>query len=155
MTMDLHDFLAERAERLAFLDLTRRDDIVVDRVASTDSGFDFLVTVTRGGARNGRVFGVQSKARDGSVRHPAELGADGDYPAGTDAPFPICVFLYTMSDDRGYYRWIKEPVVGTRGKPVLRSPADPVWRALDGAELGHIIEAVDSWYAAQQQPQAA
>jgi hypothetical protein len=89
------------------------------------------------------------------VREPSELGAGSDSRSDTDAPFPVCVFLYTMSDDRGYYRWVNEPVLRPRGKPTLRKPSVSEWNPLNDDELAHIVKAVDSWYAAQQQPQAA
>jgi hypothetical protein len=158
MKKNMRTFFASRAEDLAFIHLTRRDDLVVNRVQSPEAGVDFLVTVTRHGEPTGRMFGVQVKAREGSVRH----GDDLDGLLGTprarsvaDAPFPFCVFVFTMDDDRGYYGWLKEPVLGARRSPSLRPLSQVGWDELDGAGLTRIVESVDSWYDAQHHPQAA
>jgi hypothetical protein len=148
MKFDLREFLAQRAEKLAFLQLTRRDDLIVTEVAGRERGLDFLVTLARGGAPSVRVFGVQVKAREGSVSDPAALSAFDDTQGASEAPFPLCEFLFTMSDDRGYYRWIR--------KPLVAGPDDPAeWKELNDQALQRIVDAVDAWYDAQRQPQAA
>lgn len=155
MKRELRHFLAERAENLAFLQLTRSGDLIVNRVASPDTGVDFLVTVARRGILTGRMFGVQVKAREGSIEQASDLEAAVEPRSVTDAPFPFCVFVYTMSDDRGYYRWLKEPVLGPRRKPVLRSANPADWHELNDEAMKRIVESVDAWYDAQQHPQAA
>jgi hypothetical protein len=154
----MREFFAARAENLAFVHLTRRTDLVVNRVASPDGSVDFLVTVRRGGVPTGRMFGVQVNAREGSVARAADLEAFIE-PVQTgsvaDATIPFCVFVFTMSDDRGYFRWLKEPAVGARRKPVLRAEGGIGWSDLDRDALDRIVDAVDAWYEAQQRPQAA
>jgi len=59
MQRNWEEFFAERAELLAFIHLTRRDDLAVDRLASSDSGVDFLVTLVQGGSATGRMFGYR------------------------------------------------------------------------------------------------
>src|SRR5688500_11819824 len=78
MKRDMRQFFAERAELLAVIHLTRRDDLALDRLASSDSGVDFLVTLVQGGVPTGRMFGVQVNAREGSVARPRDLHPAGD-----------------------------------------------------------------------------
>jgi hypothetical protein len=133
MERDMREFFAKRAELLAFLHLTRRADLAVDRLASSDSGVDFLVTLVQGGAPTGRMFGVQAKAHEGRVASPRELPAAGDLSIRevADVPLPLCLFVFTMSDDKGYYGWLKEPTVADPRLPVLRRVDEVCWSELD------------------------
>jgi hypothetical protein len=157
MKPDMRQFLAERAELLAFVYLTRREDVIVNRLASADSGVDFLVTLTLGGVPTGRMFGVQVKAHEGSVASARELHSPGDLSLRdlADVPLPLCLFVFTMSDDRGYYGWLKEPVVGAPRAPMLRLVDEVSWDELNDAGLARIIGSVNAWYDAQRTPQAA
>jgi len=151
MSTSLSEFLAERAEKLAFLQLTRRNDLIVSRLGGRESGLDFLVTLGRGGVRSVRVFGVQVKAAEGSVNNPATLASLSEPPAASEAPFPLCRFLFTMSDDQGYYLWVTTPAVPARENSAGASE----WRKLDDQALACIVDSVNAWYAARLQPQAA
>ncbi|HAJ58467.1 MAG TPA: hypothetical protein DCP31_03695, partial [Cyanobacteria bacterium UBA8543] len=109
MKRDLQDFINERAKHLAVVYLTRRQDLVTERMTA-DYGFDILVTILRDKLPTGRVFGVQVKGQDKAFKDIQELslsftGKETNY--FLDLPFPVCVFLFTMEDDRGYYRWIR------------------------------------------------
>ncbi|MFL5538574.1 MAG: hypothetical protein ACJ8J0_06250, partial [Longimicrobiaceae bacterium] len=92
MKRDMRQFFAERAELLAFIHLTRRDDLAVDRLASSDSGVDFLVTLVQGEVPTGRMFGVQANAREGSVESPRDLHPAGDLSIRevADVALPLC-----------------------------------------------------------------
>jgi len=157
MKRDMRQFFAERAELLAFMYLTRRDDLALDRLASSDSGVDFLVTLVQGGVPTGRMFGVQVKAREGSVARPGDLHPAGDLLIRevADVPLPLCLFVFTMGDDRGYYAWLKEPDVADARVPVLRPVNEARWTELDDAGLGRIVDSVNAWYDAQRRPHAA
>lgn len=152
MTRDMERFIAERAENLAVVCLTRRDDLLVSRTSTSDSGLGLLVTVRRDGVPTGRVFGVETKARMEALREP---GAARVRPTAAesrrfqDIAFPVCVFLFTMGDDQGYYRWLQEPVIGPNRQPALRM-TDNGWTALDNGALARIVEAVDAWYDARR-----
>lgn len=157
MKRDMREFFAERAELLAFIHLTRRDDLVVDRLASSDSGVDFLVTLMQGGVATGRMFGVQAKAQEGTVASACDLHFAGDlsFRDVADVPLPLCLFVFTMRDDRGYYGWLKEPAVADPRLPVLRRVDEVRWGELDSSGLSEIIASVNAWYDAQRKPQAA
>jgi hypothetical protein len=54
-----------------------------------------------------------------------------------------------MSDDRGYYGWLKEPVVGSRRSTSLRVPDKRIWRELDPDGLTELVQTIESWYEAR------
>jgi hypothetical protein len=72
----------------------------------------------------------------------------------TDTEMPYCIFVITSDDERGYFRWVREPVV-TRGGARLKTVREAEWRELDRDSLTEIIAAVNAWYEAQRQAQAA
>ena len=150
MKQKMAEFFARRAEDLAFIHLTRRGDLVVNRLDAPDSGVDFLVTVTREGLPTGRIFGVQVEARDASVRGARELAAL-EPPlerSVTELPFPLCVFVFTMRDDRGYVTWLKAPAIGAR-RAALRAANGNDWSELDPAMIASIVRDVERWYDAR------
>jgi len=112
MKQDLEDFINERAERLAIVYLTRRQDLMIERMTA-DYGLDFLVTILRDKMSTGRIFGVQVKGRDKAFqdRQQAEKLHSNEKTRLylQDVPFPVCLFLFTMEDDKGYYQWLKFP----------------------------------------------
>jgi hypothetical protein len=159
MKRNMQAFLHRRAELLAFVHLTRRDDVVVDRLAAADFGVDYLVSLAGKGVPPGRIFGVQVKAIDGCVANPGDL--DGAPRLRIErqhlaaAPLPLLLFVFTMHDDRGFYGWLKEPVVGADGVAVLR-PVDSIhWKDLNDGGLDEILAAVNDWYDARPYSQAA
>ena len=159
MKRNMQAFMGRRAELLAFVHLTRRDDVAVDRPAAADFGVDYLVSLAGQGTPPGRIFGVQAKALDGCVAHPGDLDRapalrlKRQHPPA--APLPLCLFVFTMNDDRGFYGWLKEPVVGADGAAVLRLVDSIRWKELDDGGLGEIVAAVNDWYDARPYSQAA
>jgi len=158
MTRDMQEFFGRRAEHLAIVYLTRRDDLVVNRVVSPSGAADFLVDVVNGGESTGRVFGVRVKA----VEHAVGRGEDlspclGELPTAgiADAPMPYCVFVFTMEDDRGYFSWLKEPARGSRSAPRLDAVREARWCELDTGGMDRLVRSVNVWYDAQRRPQAA
>ena len=119
-------FIGDRAIALATMYLTRRQDLEILPVVARghDSSDDirvelrsqsnafpvhFLVKVKgvlRSGPRPGRSNGVFP------VRYTRqELEYQG---------IPVCVFLFTVDDEQGYYRWLYEPVIAEQKNGVLQ-----------------------------------
>lgn len=144
-------YLEERAESLALMYLTRRKDLIVQR-QETDYGLDFLITIGKGQAPTGRIFGLEVKAAlslgevkkdepeipNRFTKHERSLYGE--------LPFPVCLFFFTMENDKAYYRWIKEPVVETDKAPKLEIPKAKVLKSLGTAELNKIVSKVNRWY---------
>jgi hypothetical protein len=148
-------FVAERAYNLAVVQLTARDEVKIRRGDSA-SGIDVLVAPeTRDGAP-WAVFGVQVVGRLRKVAGAERLATDGRARREiTDTSIPVVQFLFTMDDDRGYYRWIREPVLSRKAAPALREPDDPHWIELDPPQVARIFAEVEAWYRAQPQRRAA
>lgn len=144
-------FVAERARALAMIHLTRRDDLIVTK-ADQGSGLEFIVSITREeGEPSLRRFGVflrgtkgpLTEARLDAVLRPAmrSLFGMGEFP------YPVCLFHFSMDDDKGHYTWVAEPSVTDEGPRLLMHQA-PHCRKLDRAALDGIVDKVDRWYDA-------
>ena len=157
MTRDMQAFFEARAENLATMYLTRRDDLVVSRVVSPAGAADFLVEVTREGESTGRMFGVRVRAFEHAVERADELMVPlgGAAAAVSDAPMPYCAFVFTMEDDRGYFSWLKEPATTPGSGPGLKAVREARWSKLDDGGMDRLVARVNAWYDAQHHPRAA
>ncbi len=143
MKRDLDYFIEKRAENLAMMHLTRNPDLSVERLQDP-SGLELLVTIAPGHVSTGRLFGIQIKGQDNAISTPHDRSipsSQSEMNQLKDYPFPVCELLFTMKDDRGYYRWLKAPT-----RQSLRSVAENPWNVLDNAQLEQMIEIVNSWY---------
>ena len=145
-------YIEQRAEQLAFVYLSRRDDLVITKQPD-DYGLDFLVSIVENGKYTGRVFGVQIKAR--LSLEPIQPGislANGfklnfhESELLEDIPFPLCLFVFAMENDVGYYRWLKEPKFDSKGKPELVLNSVREFKELTEVELNTIVSQVKLWY---------
>jgi hypothetical protein len=145
-------FVAERARALALMHLTRRDDLAVTE-AGRDVGLDYLVSISREDKKPSvRQFGIVLRATRSPVTEEhlnkvlrptmQSLLRVGEFP------FPVCLFHFTMEDNRGYYTWIAEPVLAEDGKPRLQLHAAASCQKLDREALDRIVSQVDAWYDA-------
>lgn len=144
-------FVEERAEHLAMMHLTRRDDLRVTRQPDA-SGMDLLVTILNEGLFSGRQFGVVLKARMGGHK-PPRLDARAiarEQVHFKDVPFPVCMFFFSLDTDLGYYRWIVEPSVDS-GAATLDLPGQMLLGALTPASLETIVNRVNAWYDARRE----
>ncbi|NEO84492.1 MAG: DUF4365 domain-containing protein [Spirulina sp. SIO3F2] len=148
MKLDLEYFTAERGENLAVVYLTRSHDLAIERLKTNyDYGLDLFVTILRDNLPTGRVFGVQVKAYDGSFQetqiedHLQRSQSEKNYLK--ELPFPVCILLFTMDDDRGYCHWLNYL---TESRINLHSPKQPQWRSLEQLPIEQLIAEVDAWY---------
>lgn len=142
-------FVEERAEHLAIMHLTRRDDL---RVAHHRDplGMDFLVTILKDGVFSGRQFGVVLNARIGGQKAPRidSRSIAQERERFEDVPFPVCMFFFSLDTDQGYYRWIVQPGVDG-GAPTLDLPGQMLLAELNPSSLDCIVERVNAWYDAR------
>src|SRR5215207_1319589 len=142
-------YLTKRAEALAVVHLTRRDDLRVERNVF-DHGPELLVSIIRDGVLTGRQFGVALKARVSGAR-PPRMDKPSLHRAREryrDVPFPVCLFLFFMEDDAGFFRWIVEPEVHA-GEARLERDTQLSFDPLTDAALGRIVDGVNAWYDAR------
>jgi len=117
------------------------------------------VTLLENGVPTDKSFRVLFKGIPGTVERADDLNALVKREAGsakaTNEPLPLCLFVFTMGDDRGYYGWIEEPVPSAPGGLRRRKLAEVCWRTLDEKGMAEIVASVNTWYDAQRQAQAA
>jgi len=155
-TGGIASMIGYRAEQLALVLLTRRDDLVVHQLP-TDSGIDLLVALRKDGKETGRQFGVQVKAtaqplthqHNGGVILPRVSVSQTTQQRLRDLTIPVALFYFAMRDgDRAYFRWLLEP------DPAV--PAAPRWNSNERAVemtsdlLDKIVEQIDHWYDVRQ-----
>lgn len=147
-------YLGKRAEQLAFVYLSRRSDLIVtEQSQSVDNGIDYLVTLLKDGEYTGRMFGVEVKARK-SKSHIRPVAPDDreahinikEVHIPRDIPFPVCLFVFVMETDEGYFKWLKKPICGEQSHPQLVLDKGTVFRKLENEVLDDIIADVNNWY---------
>ena len=147
-------YLGERAMQLAFVYLSRRSDLIVtEQSSSADGGIDYLVSLAKDGEYTGRMFGVQVKAQKSKSHiHRSPSGEGGahinikEVYVPRDIPFPICLFVFVMETDDGYFKWLKKPVCGEQSHPRLVLDKGGSFRRLENEVLDDIVGDVDRWY---------
>ena len=121
---------AYRAEALAFIDLARRSDLVVQReVIYQDTRLDFLVSIGSDAEPTDKRFAIEVKARlsqdlgiqrvDGLLVSSLVF-AERAVLALQDFDIPACLFVFLIDTDEGFYTWIREPMVTSAGERYLR-----------------------------------
>jgi len=151
-------FLAERTEQLATLYLTRRDDLAVIR-QSNDATTDLLVSVKKNGRDIGRYFAVEVKGLMQSNDKEVKFNPNWvDEASLQDIPYPVCLFVFKMEDDSGYWKWLREPLPFSTQGGLKMNNSDQLKR-LDNTkpsstiELANIIDTINSWYDSRQSRQ--
>lgn len=147
---------AMRAEQLAAIYLTRRDDLrVVAEPTSLKSGrLDILVSITHDERKTPRLFAVEVKARlDASHRYEVLRDAIQQGHRQLFLGMPVCLFFFAMKNDEGFYTWLVKPEITENGRPVLRlSEYDanrehrPRFEELTDCAIDEIVQRVDEWY---------
>ena len=117
--------LPKERPALAMIHLTRRDDLTVVK-ADQGLGLEFIVVVaTEGGEPSLRQFGVALRGTIDrvTVAHLDEVlrQAMQSFRGVGAFPYPVCLFHFTMDDDKGHYTWVAEPAV-TGGGPAAHAP---------------------------------
>jgi hypothetical protein len=153
-------FIEARGEALAVVMLTRRSDLLISKPLDTvgpDGGLDYVIQILEGGMPSKRIFGVQLKAGRGihSSAEAARLVTQNGWYAPPRPSFPVCVFVFSVEDDRGFYTWAVEPVYSADGSPRLSTPSAPSPEPLDDGALDEIVRRVNDWYETEARAEAA
>lgn len=141
-------FVGQRGHALAVMYLTRRSDLLIEEVRE-DLGLDLIVRFVPQNKEGIRQFGVElrgvrssvTKEHADKVLGPTLRGIQHDGPFA----FPVCLFFFTMEDNKGWYTWVAQPSVHA-GKAVLRMHEGADCRPLDRTALDTIVDQVDRWY---------
>ena len=150
-----NNFVAERAESLAIIHLTRRPDLIVRReIRAVDRVMDLLVEIAEPGASPGwKKFGVYLQGTKTPVtvsdaNRKLTFSLRRFFNDHGEPAIPFCLFYFTMEDNQGYFTWVAEPMVdeGRSRLKYHREKANCV--LLDDGALDRIVEAVDAYYVA-------
>jgi hypothetical protein len=142
-------FVQRRAEALATVLLTSRDDL--DVAGSADApDVQLVATIIRDNRRTGRQLGITVR---GTV-DPVDSLTSAERVLKAVAPrdwddvgiyIPLCVFLFSMVQDRGYYAWTYEPST-IKGQAKLLKRVRLECKKLDLAALDEIVARVNMFY---------
>src|SRR3954453_18441450 len=116
-------FIERRAHALAMVLLTSRDDLSVMSVPQ-EPGIDLLVSIIKNGQLTFRQFGVILKGSVYRIESTKSASQLLDTMMSGTARIealstPICIFLFSMSGNQGFYAWRDEPTTSD-GHPRLR-----------------------------------
>jgi len=151
MATNKERFLAERAEYLAIMLLTRHPDVSVSR-PSQDYGIDLLVNA-KSSERSAELFGVEVK---GYIDVERALLSGRNKVRATiaaalrkqveHATFPVGALIFDNRTDEGYFGWILEPYTNGVANPELALRSSINVAALDQKRLNEIVGQVHAWY---------
>lgn len=166
MAAELAWYTTVRAETLATIYLTRHDDldVIPESRFSRNARFDLRVMVIDTDAPDDTAFAVETKGVHHAVvpkRNRFRIRYETNLIHPSD--LPICVFLFDVDTEEGYYLWLFEPVlsgdhVRLRPHPAfanLRAPSNgrfivlAEFARLDDAAIDEIVRRVKEWYRAK------
>ncbi|MBI4748801.1 MAG: DUF4365 domain-containing protein [Acidobacteria bacterium] len=148
-------FLGIRAEQLAIVYLTRRNDLVVKMEGP---GFfpDLLVSLSKEGNYTGRMFGVIVKAeiqhkpdQPWTTKQATSFLQEEETKQLLDIPFPVCLFVFRMDTDEGFYKWVRKPVFSEDGSPQLIIDQTTPLEKLDNDSMNRMVQEINHWYEAR------
>jgi len=151
----INQYVAQRAELLANLVLTRRKDVEVIPLHQKDVGID-LVARVRQPVMGGQVlpmFGVEVKgtvnplADDEAATRFANARAKRRPSSGLFL-FPIAIFLFSVEGDVGYYCWLLEPSVPRDRSPRLDRVSNLSMHKITKRSLDDMVQQVVAWFEA-------
>lgn len=153
-------FIKERAQQLAIVYLTRREDVRVTKNPA-QVGPALLMSLLEDGEDTGRYLGIEvggTVSERGLKRTEQAIEVSPSVLNGStarDSPFPVCLFFFTMQDDCGYWKWVQEPIFhNQRGGGLSLNEGTALVR-LTNQELDTIWASVEEWYQRRQQLVAA
>lgn len=148
-------FTELRAAQLAIVYLTRRGDLIVE--AENRNFFpDLLVSLLRESNYTRRMFGVIVKAeihhkpdQPWTTKQAKSLLREAENEQLIDIPFPVCLFVFRMDTDEGFYKWVRKPVFSEDGSPQLMIDQTTPLEKLDNDSINRIVQEINHWYEAR------
>lgn len=165
-------FVGERAESLAILHLTRRKELEVIPISryAHRAGYDLLVRVNQPNMADDATFAVAVKGERSLPQGRDHLFQVRYSPIQLkQAELPVCIFLFNVTTEVGFYRWLYEPAVDKRNQANLRLAAEfsqqttpdgmgrkeitvrSPFEELSDQALQAIVSLVTRWYGAKRQ----
>lgn len=147
-------YISERAEQLAIVYLTRLDGLRVVKPIDLHSNLDYVVLIETPDHETEPRFGVVVK---GSLTAPLNQPDANSFDAHhltdlelaryqSDSDIPICLLVFIMENDQGWYRWLREPIVTEERQRVLYDHPAGVLQELNTDVLRRLVTQVIEWY---------
>jgi hypothetical protein len=149
MTKTTEWFIAERVRALSMMYLTRREDLHIFETRD-DVGIDLSAALIKDGSVTARRFGIVLRGdrlpvSDAAANRQLKPSVQ-TFARSAEFTFPVCLFYFTMEDNKGRFIWIAEPVVAEDGRPSLVIHREASCHLLDTSAINSIVEVVDEWY---------
>jgi hypothetical protein len=150
--MNKNKVIEERAELLARVALTRRDDIAAITFHAAE--LDLFATINDEPARGLCGFGVMVWGTEKPLLNESEATKhlrlrwrqwQKDVAYLTTYSFPVIVLLFSMHNDEAYYAWISKPRLD-KGVPRLEMKEELEAFEFGRRSLDHVVNSVKSWY---------
>ncbi|MCP4698542.1 MAG: DUF4365 domain-containing protein [Gammaproteobacteria bacterium] len=146
-------YIGQRAEQLAFVYLSRRDDLIIAN-GSDSHGLDLIVNITGNGKFTGRMFGVQLKAYKTLEDVISERKKDCiEVKPGLkkarilkDIPFPMVMFLFGMDNDEGYYHWVNQKSLHEMINRNPESSCQTSFKKITNQNINCLVREINQWY---------
>ena len=142
-------FLETRAAQLAAVVLTRHRHVSVEIEPSGNGrGLDLLVSLLHEGQDADWLLGVevqavrpqtQPRTKQQALKQTSRLR----HAVPAHCRFPVCLFVFTMDDDHGYWRWIQQPAPSGQG---LAFNEDTTLQPLTDDAVTGLLSTVRDWY---------
>jgi hypothetical protein len=152
MNRSIADFIDHRVSALAYVALTRRDDIAVLDIPEQGE-LDRLARVIHQRDGEARYFGVIVKGTSRSLTDEdasKELNAffrKYDKTRGSITyPFPVIALVFSMQDDEGFFDWRCQPRVTGQGSPRMELKSTLECRRFSRNALDRIVRDINEWY---------
>jgi hypothetical protein len=148
-------YISERAEQLAIVYLTRLDELRVVKRTDLHSNLDYLVLIETSGHETQPRFGVVVKGLLTTLANQADANRiDAHHLTDlelaqyqSDHDIPICLLVFIMEDDRGWYRWLREPIITDERQGILHDHPIGVLQELNTDVLRRLVTQVTEWYS--------
>jgi len=143
-------FVRERAYALATIILTRRGDLILTDT-KRETCLDLHVTIDREDKSMRLTFGILLRGVSSSVTidHANKILAPtmSQFLGMRKFTYPVCLFFFSMRDDRAYFTWLAEPILTENG-PKLVHHDTPGCIELTDQLLDRTIDQIVEWYDA-------
>jgi hypothetical protein len=140
-------YLGQRLEALAIIHLTRRKDLVVTK--ANLAGVNLIVYITSPNEPSRRTFGLMVKGTTEAIADERQatrlMNSMEIEQKGGQLMMPVCVFLFSMRDDQGFFDWQAQPRLED-GKVQLPLKTEFEAKRLDPVALDGLIDEVNRWY---------
>ena len=145
----IDQLVERRANAMAIVLLTSRDDLRVTP-GEKEFGIDLVVSVAKKDQPAFRQFGLivlghPSELESASEACPIMTSLLARRPEIEGILTPICVFLFSMTGNRGFYAWKFEPTT-TKKVPRLHHHESLDCHDLNGSALAKIVKSVERYY---------